>query len=66
MAGVELRISEEAGRHFMAPIPSERECSGRSFRVISTQKGSDFGAIFPVCDAVEILKELTCPRASPV
>jgi len=46
MAGVEVRISEEAGRHFMGPVPSERECSGRSFRIMSTQKGSDFGAIF--------------------
>lgn len=37
MAGVEVRIREEAGRHFMGPVPAERECSGRSFRIMSTR-----------------------------
>ena len=29
----------------MGPVPAERECSGRTFRIMS-QKGSDFGPIF--------------------
>jgi hypothetical protein len=64
MGGVELRISEEAGRHFMGPVPSERnaraEASGsyplKRDRILARYSG----------DAVETLKELTCPRASPV
>jgi hypothetical protein len=31
MAADELRMDEESGRHFIGPVPAERECSGRIF-----------------------------------
>lgn len=46
MTSTEIRMGEEAGRHFVGPVPAERECSGRNFRIMSTQEGSDFGATF--------------------
>jgi hypothetical protein len=46
MTGVEVRMSDEAGRHFIGPVPAERECAGRNFRITSASKGSDSGTIF--------------------
>lgn len=39
-------MSDEGGRHFIGPVPVERECAGRDFQIISSPKESDSGAIF--------------------
>jgi hypothetical protein len=46
MTGVEVRIDEESGRHFIGPVPTERECSGRMFRRVATSHDSDTAATF--------------------
>ena len=46
MTGVEVRIDEESGRHFIGPVPAERECSGRMFRRVAVSPDSDTVAIF--------------------
>ena len=32
-------MDHEAGRHFLGPVPAERECSGRVFDILVPQKG---------------------------
>jgi len=46
MTDVEVQMSDEAGRHFIGPVPAERECAGRSFRVIAASKGANSGTMF--------------------
>jgi hypothetical protein len=46
MTGDEVRIDEESGRHFIGPVPAERECSGRMFRRLATSHDSDTAATF--------------------
>lgn len=46
MAGVEVRMDEESGRHFIGPVPSERECSGRMFRRVAASSDSDTVSTF--------------------
>lgn len=33
------QMDEEAGRHFVAGVPAERECPGRVFDIVVPQKG---------------------------
>lgn len=37
--GTTLRMTEENGRHFIGPVPLERECAGRDFRVKTIPDG---------------------------
>jgi hypothetical protein len=53
-------MSEEAGRHFIGPVPVERECAGRNFQIIS--KGSDSGTLFR-CTLTKRVEE--CFRGKP-
>jgi hypothetical protein len=46
MAADELRMDEESGRHFIGPVPAERECSGRVFRRVAASHDSDTAATF--------------------
>lgn len=46
MAGDDVRIDEESGRHFIGPVPAERECSSRVFRRVATSHDSDPAATF--------------------
>jgi hypothetical protein len=46
MADVEVRMSDEAGRHFVGPVPAERECASRTFRIIAASKDANSGAMF--------------------
>jgi hypothetical protein len=45
-AGIEVRMDEESGRHFIGPVPAERECSGRIFRRVAMSKDSETIANF--------------------
>ena len=45
-ASVEIRKDEESGRHFIGPVPAERECSGRTFRRVAMSKDPDTTATF--------------------
>jgi len=45
-ASAEIRMDEESGRHFIGPVPAERECSGRTFRRVALSKDSDTMATF--------------------
>jgi hypothetical protein len=46
MTDVEVRMSDEAGRHFIGPVPAERECAGRNFRIITASKDANSVTIF--------------------
>jgi hypothetical protein len=46
MTDVEVRMSDEAGRHFVGPVPAERECAGRNFRIITASKDANSVTIF--------------------
>lgn len=45
-ANLEIRMDEESGRHFVGPVPAERECSGRTFRRVAVSKELDTTATF--------------------
>jgi hypothetical protein len=46
MTDVEVQMSDEAGRHFIGPVPAERECAGRNFRSISVSKDANSSVMF--------------------
>jgi len=61
------QMDEEAGRHFVAGVPAERECPGRLFDIVVPQKGTlkpdfDVNAAGESCSASE---ETTVGRGSP-
>ena len=46
--GTHVTMGEENGRHFMGPVPAERECAGRHFRVKAIPVGGATSTTF-VC-----------------
>jgi hypothetical protein len=46
MIGAKVTMDEESGRHFIGPVPAERECAGRSFRIVATQNDSPSAITF--------------------
>jgi len=46
MVGAKVTMDEPSGRHFVGPVPAERECAGRNFRIVAVSKNSDSGASF--------------------
>jgi len=44
--GTLVRMGGENGRHFIAPVPSERECPGRDFQIIAVPVGGAQNSTF--------------------
>jgi len=46
MVGAKVTMDEQSGRHFVGPVPAERECAGRNFRIVAASQDSDSAATF--------------------
>ena len=63
MADAEVRMDEESGRHFVGPVPAERECSGRMFRMVAASPDSDTVATFQCQRCRRNLEGIFLPHA---
>jgi hypothetical protein len=63
-----VHMDQEAGRHFVGPVPYERECSDRVFEILIPQKGrQDFyvNAVGGNCLGKETMTVARISQGSP-
>ena len=60
--GQQLGMSEENGNHFIGPVPTQRECSGRKFVVIAIPAGGAKATTFRCLRCGRELKGIHLPE----